>query len=247
MCCSISWNSSGGNKLYPLGPNINSPIQVSTICQVEEGASSNGGRCSSVCVATSFLSDCFSTRLGRTPVLTWGVGRVFVADPRLGIWSGHWGLGGCKSCNYDHINRKAFRTVSQCFIQFSSAQVTGLYSVTTYMKRFFSSFPVFQQSSSTAITENPVYPWRVRGQTKTRNNITYITTNRAKLCASLRLTGRKTLSANCAKNFVLSALHRERKDNEDDDNFQNTRHFGLLFAPRSNKTTNFRPAACAYS
>ena len=88
MCCSISWNSSGGNKLYPLGPNINSPIQVSTICQVEEGASSNGGRCSSVCVATSFLSDCFSTRLGRTPVLTWGVGRVFVADPRLGIWSG---------------------------------------------------------------------------------------------------------------------------------------------------------------
>ncbi|KAK2567575.1 hypothetical protein P5673_008413, partial [Acropora cervicornis] len=32
-------------------------------------------------------------KLGRTPVLTWGVGRVFVADPRLGIWSGHRGLG----------------------------------------------------------------------------------------------------------------------------------------------------------
>ena len=162
---SISWNSSRGNKLYPLGSNINSPIQVSTICQVEEGASSNGGRCSFVCVATSFLSDCFSTKLGRPPVLTWGVGRVFVADPRLEIWSGHWGLGGvnltrlhliiqgsgasldtggwgegCKSCNYDHINRKAIRTVSQCFIQFSRAQVTGLYSVTTYMKRFFFQF-----------------------------------------------------------------------------------------------------------
>ena len=26
MCCTISWNSSGGNKLYSLGPNINSPI-----------------------------------------------------------------------------------------------------------------------------------------------------------------------------------------------------------------------------
>ena len=142
MCCTISWNSSGGNKLYPLGPNISSPIQVATICQVEEGASSNGGRYSSVCLKNSFLSDCFSTRLGRTPVLTWGVGRVFVADPRLGIWSGHWGLGrgksdtftldnpgywswsghwglgGCKSCNYDHINRLAFRTVSQLYSTF---------------------------------------------------------------------------------------------------------------------------------
>ena len=93
MCCIISWKSSGGNKLYPLGPNINSPIQVSTIDQVEEGVSSNGGRCSSVCVAMSFLSDCFSTRFGRTPVLTSGVGRVVVADPGLGIWSGHGGLG----------------------------------------------------------------------------------------------------------------------------------------------------------
>jgi len=182
MCCIISWKSSGGSKLYPLGPDINSPIQVSTICQVEEGASSNGGRCSCVCVPTSFLSDWFSTRFGRTPVLTWGVGRVFVADPELRIWSGHgglewgnpdtftldnpgywswsghWGLGGCKSYNYDHINRQAFRTVSQCFIQFPSAHVTGLYLVTTYMKRFFSSFPVFQQGSSAAITENPFYP-----------------------------------------------------------------------------------------
>ena len=50
-----------------------------------------------VCVATSFLSDCFSIRLGRTAVLSWGVGRVFVADPRLGIWSGNWGLGWGKS------------------------------------------------------------------------------------------------------------------------------------------------------
>ena len=71
--------------------------QVSTICQVKEGASSNGGRCSSVCVATSFLSDCFSRRLGRTPVLTWGVGRLFVGDSRLGMWSAHWGLGWGKS------------------------------------------------------------------------------------------------------------------------------------------------------
>ena len=71
------------------------------------------------------------------------------------VWTLGVGGGGCKSCNYDHINRQAFRTVSQCFIQFSSAQVTGLYSVTTYMKRFFPVFRYFNRAVLQLLQRTP--------------------------------------------------------------------------------------------
>ena len=46
-----------------------------------------------------------------------------------------------KNCNYDYINRLAFRIFSQLFIEISRVNV--LYLFTTYMKRFF-PFPVIQ-------------------------------------------------------------------------------------------------------
>ena len=40
-----------------------------------------------------------------------------------------------KNCNYDYISRLAFRIFTKLFIHISSVNV--LYSVTTYVKRFF--------------------------------------------------------------------------------------------------------------
>ena len=68
-----------------------------------------------------------------------------------------------------------------------------------------------------------------------------------KIVNDLRLISSETNLAYYTENFVFSALHKDRPDNQDDGNFWNKRHFSLLHSLRSNTTTNFRSAARAYS
>ena len=68
-----------------------------------------------------------------------------------------------------------------------------------------------------------------------------------KIVNDLRLISSETNLAYYTENFVFSALHKDRLDNQDDGNFWNKRHFSLLHSLRSNTTTNFPSAARAYS
>ena len=68
-----------------------------------------------------------------------------------------------------------------------------------------------------------------------------------KIVNDLRLISLQTNLAYYTEDFVLSALHKDRTDDQDDGNFKKGRLFSLLHSLRSNTTTNFRPAARAYS
>ena len=113
-----------------------------------------------------------------------------------------------KNCNYDYINRLAFRIFSQLFIEISRVNV--LYSFTTYMKRFF-PFPVIQCFNRGVLQLLHGTPSKldVSARKPKHETISWIT-NRAKLWMICGLLALRPISHITQK--TLSFLHSTKEE-----------------------------------
>ena len=148
-----------------------------------------------------------------------------------------------KNCSYDYINRLAFRIFFTAFYSNRKRRTFCTRSQLTW-RDFFPVIQCLIEEFCSCYTEPHR---RVRAQAKTRNNNHSWTTNRAKLWMICDLLALRPISHITKK--TLSYLHSTKIEQMTKTMviFLKRRHFSLLHSLQSNTTTNFRPAARAYS